>query len=252
MGEGQCHQVVGVAVVIWMLREWTEFRIDPPARSGHIEGDGKYRDGAAITGGPQTCKNGTIVDLPCDGVSNDRSRAKCHDGEPSLACFSLNHALQSGSPTRSTPLGGAFQHAYAVWDAGTLVIEYLEANDHQWPHSWEESLSRQPSREMVRHLRGRSDGKGGMIYGDLRDRVAVDGTQMHKRLLHSTGRGAPCSSTCADGTEFPVVWEGAEPNAMIWGYLNVAMIDVSCCSPESPQISTQLWDALIWKSLALG
>lgn len=61
-------------------------------------------------GPSEPCKIGTIVELPCDGVSNDRSRAKCHDGEPSLACFlSPYWSPQSGSPTRSTPLGGAFQ-----------------------------------------------------------------------------------------------------------------------------------------------
>ena len=30
--------------------QWTDFRIDPPPRSGHIEGDGRRKTGAGKTG----------------------------------------------------------------------------------------------------------------------------------------------------------------------------------------------------------
>jgi hypothetical protein len=110
--------------------------------------------------------------------------------------------------------------AYAAWDTGTLIVEYLETHDHQWPLSWEELLSATATiEEHGRLLRG-SDGKGGMIYGDLRERVAVDwNADVRAIAVFDWKKDKLRLVTRADGTEFPVVWEGAEPNAMIWGYL---------------------------------
>ena len=31
--------------------------------------------------------------------------------------------------------------AYAAWDTGILIIEYLETHDDQWPRSWYNLLS---------------------------------------------------------------------------------------------------------------
>lgn len=31
--------------------------------------------------------------------------------------------------------------AYAAWDTGTLLIEYLKSHNDQWPSGWDELLS---------------------------------------------------------------------------------------------------------------
>ena len=48
--------------VLWIHQYSTVFRIDPPNRSGHIEGDGKCREGAAKTGAWRRSNNRTIVE----------------------------------------------------------------------------------------------------------------------------------------------------------------------------------------------
>lgn len=108
--------------------------------------------------------------------------------------------------------------AYAAWDAGTLVIEYLETHDRQWPRSWEELYSAADTLEdHGRHLYG----AGGSVYGDLHDVVAVDWeADVRAIAAFDWNRGKLRVITRADGTDFPVVWEGAEPNEMVWSYLN--------------------------------
>ncbi len=110
--------------------------------------------------------------------------------------------------------------AYAAWDAGTLIIEYLETHDRKWPRSWEELHSAADTLEdHGRRLRG-SNGTGGFIYGDLRDVVSVDWeADVRAIAAFDWNSGKLRVITRADGTDFPVVWEGAEPNAMVWGYL---------------------------------
>ncbi len=116
--------------------------------------------------------------------------------------------------------------AYAAWDAGTLVIEYLETHDNQWPRSWDELLrARTTLHEHGEVLRG-SRGDGGFVYGDLRDAVAVDwDANVEAIAAFDWNSGKLRVVTRADGTDFPVVWAGAEPNAMIWGYLNGRRVD---------------------------
>ena len=111
--------------------------------------------------------------------------------------------------------------AYAAWDAGTLVIEYLDTHDGQWPRSWEELYSAAETLEdHGRQFRG-NNGAGGFIYGDLRDVVAIDWeADVRAIAAFDWNSGKLRVITRADGTDFPVVWEGAEPNEMVWSYLN--------------------------------
>lgn len=112
--------------------------------------------------------------------------------------------------------------AYAAWDAGTLMIAYLESHDDQWPRSWDELLATVETLEKTgKTLRG-ADGEGGFVYGDLRSRVAIDWSVEPTTIANARRREGELPIhvvTRADGRDFPVVWEGAEPNEMIWRYL---------------------------------
>jgi hypothetical protein len=116
--------------------------------------------------------------------------------------------------------------AYAAWDTGTLLVEYLETHDNQWPRSWEELLAATETlKQNGKHLRG-ANGEGGFIYGDLRSRVAIDWNADPQVIAAFDGTTDKLRVvTRADGTDFPVVWSGAEPNGMIWRYLNGLRVD---------------------------
>lgn len=115
-----------------------------------------------------------------------------------------------------------FREAYAAWDTGTLVIEYLETHDGRWPQSWDDLLT------VLEGERGRQVMLYGASAGDveyarsLRRRVAIDWTADPADLSRARLReGAPPfrAVTRPDGSDFETVWEGAEPNELIWRYL---------------------------------
>ncbi len=110
--------------------------------------------------------------------------------------------------------------AYAAWDTGTLLIEYLETHGGAWPRSWDQLLSaKETLEEHGKQLRG-IDGRGGFIYGDLRARVSVNWNIDVQAITAFDGREADLRIvTRADGRPFQVVWEGADPNGMVLRYL---------------------------------
>jgi hypothetical protein len=99
--------------------------------------------------------------------------------------------------------------AYTAWDTGTLLVAYMEANDDRWPSSWDDLLSvtnRVP--DVVREMRGVHTGETNYL-SSLRNRVAIDW-----RFVPKIGfEGSPV--TRPDGTAFPILWRGADPNQMI-------------------------------------
>lgn len=103
--------------------------------------------------------------------------------------------------------------AYAAWDTGTLLVEYLKASDDRWPSSWDDLLTV-------------LDSPGGMdipLYGSqagdvayarsLRVRIAVDWSFDRARIADADPVTRP------DGSAFDVLWEGGDPNEMVRGYL---------------------------------
>jgi hypothetical protein len=63
-------------------------------------------------------------------------------------------------------------------------------------------------------------GKGYYVYGDIRTRVTVDwSADVRAIAAFDWSKGNLRVVTRSDGKEFPVVWEGAEPNRMVWRYL---------------------------------
>ncbi len=104
--------------------------------------------------------------------------------------------------------------AYAAWDTGTLLVEYLDAHDNQWPTSWDDLLT------ILETPRGREIPLYGASAGDmeyarsLRDKVAVDWD------FDPTHMAEASPVTRPDGSAFPVLWQGADPNEVVREYLN--------------------------------
>jgi len=109
---------------------------------------------------------------------------------------------------------GQLRQAYAAWDTGILLVEYLKAHDDQWPKSWDDLLTVMDGKtECDFFLRGR--GSLDRDYAvSLREKVAIDWNFDPK----SPGQTQPV--TRQDGQPFPVKWQGADPNKMIRDHLH--------------------------------
>lgn len=99
--------------------------------------------------------------------------------------------------------------AYAAWATGTPLVEYLNTHDNHWPTSWDDLLT------TLETPRGREIPLYGASAGDmeyarsLRDKVAVDWT------FDPTHMADAAPVTRPDGSAFPVLWQGADPNEMV-------------------------------------
>jgi hypothetical protein len=103
--------------------------------------------------------------------------------------------------------------AYAAWDTGDLLIEHMKLHDNSWPSSWD---------DLVPAMNGGTDGPmqlWGAQAGDtnyvlsIRNKVVIDWSFDPR---HLDGKSPV---TRLDGTKFPFVWSGAEPNEMVRDYL---------------------------------
>ena len=103
--------------------------------------------------------------------------------------------------------------AYAAWDTGTLLVEYMKSHDGRWPSSWDELLSVMSS-DSGSQIMLRGSQAGDTNYAlSLRKMVAID----WKFDPAQNDQRSPV--TRPNGTKFPVVWQGAEPNKMVRAYL---------------------------------
>jgi hypothetical protein len=105
--------------------------------------------------------------------------------------------------------------AYAAWDTGTLLVEYMKVHDNRWQTSWNDLLTVLDSdhgREIL--LRGsRADETVVQYARTLQNQVSIDWTFDPRK----PGNNHPVTRN--DGSPFPMVWQGAEPNEMIREYL---------------------------------
>lgn len=102
--------------------------------------------------------------------------------------------------------------AYAAWDTGTLLVEYMDLHDRRWPSSWDDLLSVMNNPINPPMFRGARAGDTNYALS-LRKRVAIDWHFNPRQCNESLPVTRP------DGTKFPVVWSGAEPNKMVRAYL---------------------------------
>jgi hypothetical protein len=101
--------------------------------------------------------------------------------------------------------------AYAAWDTGTLLVEYMKEHENQWPNGWDELLS-VLSDEADNKIKLRGCGPDRLKWAQsLRDVVSIDWS------FDTSHSGAISPITRPDGSPFPIVWE--EPNEMIRAYL---------------------------------
>ena len=109
--------------------------------------------------------------------------------------------------------------AYAAWDCASLLIEYMETHDGTWPGSWEDLLSAaQTLPHGDRMLRGHTADN----LHKIAELVRVDWDADPRELAQATldGKDVPFRVvTRLDGSPFSMVWEGAEPNTLVWEYL---------------------------------
>ena len=106
--------------------------------------------------------------------------------------------------------------AYAAWDAASLVIEYMDTHDGAWPRSWDELLTATKTLP--------KDGR--QIRGTPIDQfptfVRIDWAADPSKLAEAIPEldALPFRViTRADGSDFPTLWSGAEPNTLVWKYL---------------------------------
>jgi len=123
-------------------------------------------------------------------------------------------------PIRSPVPGGAdvymlrhIPEAYAAWDTGTLLVEYMASHDGRWPSSWDDvrATLHSDSEHQIK-LRGAGTNDTDYVLS-LAKRVAVDWT------FDPSGSGNQIPVTRLDGTKFPLLWQGADPNEMVRTYL---------------------------------
>ena len=114
--------------------------------------------------------------------------------------------------------------AYAAWDTGTLLICYMDRNEKRWPKNWEDLTSIIRPDDPCVFCRGVEDGEDRAngypkTIAKLKTMVRIDWGYVP--LSGSTKR--PVSRI--DGSPFPVIWAGAEPNEMIYNYLTHGIKD---------------------------
>lgn len=115
--------------------------------------------------------------------------------------------------------------AYAAWDTGTLLVEYMNSHERHWPSSWEDLLS------LVRKdTEGRITlygAKAGDVHyaASLSRFVSIDWKFDPSR----DEQRSPVRRL--DGSKFPVVWAGTEPNERIRLYLQTARTNVQGLNP---------------------
>ena len=110
--------------------------------------------------------------------------------------------------------------AYAKWDVGNLLIEYMETHDRAWPKRWEDlqecyTLLNSDARRMDdRSLRS------GQSFAELQTRIAIDFTANPATLAQAQPRpGKEPFRVVWSLSGSKTVWSGAEPNQMILDYL---------------------------------
>ena len=103
------------------------------------------------------------------------------------------------------------ENAYAVWNVADWVIDYMEANDRKWPRDWSDLEKQRAKRDMGRDIRHHQ----ALVDVDF----DVNPTELAKASF-VVGQKDPPFRVIRHRQEPHWVYEGREPNEMIWYYLH--------------------------------
>lgn len=104
--------------------------------------------------------------------------------------------------------------AYAVWWVADIVVEYLDTHERRWPQDWDDL---RPSFASVCAKVGNAPWR----FEELCDRVEIDFSADPKQLEKApVVEGQPPFRVVYLRSGHKVHYEGAEPNTIIWKYLN--------------------------------
>ncbi len=102
--------------------------------------------------------------------------------------------------------------AYAAWDTGTLLVAYMSRNDDEWPSSWDDLakiIDLQNNCPKIRGFEGRAED----TIEQLKTYVIID-------FAHRPQAGTMAYPiTDSRGKRFRTVWDGAEPNEMVYRWI---------------------------------
>ena len=103
------------------------------------------------------------------------------------------------------------REAYAAWDTGTLLVEYMKQHDRHWPTSWDELVTVIDC-QSGKSILMRGSQAGDVVYAKaLREQVAVDWTF---NIAHPSSKDPV---TEVGGRKFPIMWD--DPNRMVREFL---------------------------------
>lgn len=109
--------------------------------------------------------------------------------------------------------------AYAAWDSATLIIEFMDTHDGAWPSSWEDVFSAaQTLPDNGRTLRGND----ASTLSRIARLVRIDWSADPRTMAEAQPQPGDIPFrviTRADGSDFPTLWSGKEPNTLVWEYL---------------------------------
>ncbi len=108
------------------------------------------------------------------------------------------------------------QNSYANMCVGELITDYLRENDNEWPTNWDDL-------EPIYARRYASTYGGAAFFASMRDRVTVDWETNPSELLQRAGHDHIRVIRLKDGSD--VYWQGAEPNQMVYDYLEQQNLD---------------------------
>ena len=108
----------------------------------------------------------------------------------------------------------SIENAYAVWNVAGMVIDHMESHDSQWPHNWD---------DLEAAWRREKGGEMAEVFARYRELVEVDFSADPKTLAQAPfqpGQKDPPFRVIRHRRHPPSIWTGAEPNELIWQYLN--------------------------------
>jgi hypothetical protein len=104
--------------------------------------------------------------------------------------------------------------AYARWDVGEMIVDYMGSHEDRWPASWDDL---RPSFDKFAGPfdTGERRMRGGLTFDDIRDRIRID---WHANPL-TTGAGDRTFHAVDVVSGSTTTWAGGEPNEMVMAYL---------------------------------